>query len=170
MVDSKNLHIANYHKFYIQASTDASAVDTRATFGMIAKVNPFPLLPNAKAPYKNDWLDENGDEEYVASMHYEAIEFSVGFFVRTVGTTSAKTIHTWVDSFFSKVKQGYFKTFDESTGIGFQNVRYVGYKEDSFLEGGKGSDHFTQSVFTITFKANDPVTRMKLYNGSIVTE
>lgn len=161
-------NIINYKPFYIQTSSDGTAIDT-TQWGLVAKVNPYPALPDAKDPYKNDWLDEDGEEEYVADMHYKPMEFSVSFFVKAFATqtdSAVKVLRSQIDGFFAKVRNGGFKIYDSYTGLGRQDVRYVGYKEDDF----KQRDNWARLIFTVTFKANDPITRMKLNNGSIVTE
>lgn len=162
-------NIINYKPFYIQTSSDSTAIDT-TQWGLVAKTNPYPALPDAKEPYKNDWLDEDGEEEYVASMHYKPIEFSVSFFVKAFDSltdSAVKVLHSQLDSFFAKIKEGEFKIYDSYTGLGRQHVRYVGYKEDDF----KQRKDWARLIFTVTFKANDPITRMKLNNSnSIVTE
>ena len=48
--------IIGYKPFYIQTSVDDVAIDT-TQWGLVAKSNPFPILPTPKAPYKNEWKD-----------------------------------------------------------------------------------------------------------------
>jgi hypothetical protein len=160
--------IADYKPFYIQTESDAAAVDT-TEWGLIAKSNPYPLLPNPKAPHKNEWLDENGDEEYVKEMYYESIEFSVSFYVKAYnseGLSAEEAIRNQVEGFFSKIRSGEFKVFDSYTGIGRQKVRYAGYKEESFT---KRKD-WARAIFTISLKVNDPVTRITLVNDKLEAE
>ena len=160
--------MTGYKPFYIQASTDTAASDT-TVWGLVAKSNPYPALPNAQEPYKTEWKDRDGDDEHTASMHYKSLEFSVKFYVKTYATatdSAVKVLHSQLDSFFAKIKQGDFKIYDAYTGIGRQRVRYVGYKEDGFVS----RDNWAKLTFEASFKCNDPITRMKLNNGSIVTE
>lgn len=158
MVD--NPAIANYKKFYIQVGTN-TLYDTKEQWGFIAKSNPYPALPSPKTPYKNDWKDANGDDEYTTHLYYEAFSFDVSFYIRTKnedGKTAAEEIRTKLASFFSTIKEGEFKVYDEYTALGRQKVRFGGYKEESF----KARGDKAVCVFTITFKVNDPVTMMKL--------
>lgn len=158
--------ISNYKPFYIQTEGDGSALDTATAWGLVAKTNPFPLLPNPKEPFKNEWHDEDGDDEYVASMHYESIEFEVSFYIKAYavsGKSAEQVLREQVDAFFAKIRSGSFKIYDSYTGVGRQSVRYAGYKEDSFKRGGD----WARSIFTITFKANDPITRIGLVNGKL---
>lgn len=158
--------IFDYKPFYIQTDVDATAINT-TEWGLIAKSNPYPILPQPKGVYKNEWLDENGDDEYNAQMFYEAIEFSVDFFVKCFadGSTSAESVmSSQINSFFDKIKSGEFKVYDSYTGLGWRGVRYAGYEEGEF----KKEKNWARLIFTITFKVNDPITRMKLSNGSIV--
>ena len=160
--------IADYKPFYIQTESDSAAIDTTA-WGLLAKSNPYPLLPSPKGPHKNEWFDENGDEEYVEEMYYESIEFSVSFYVKAYdsnGVSAEEAIRQQTESFFSKIRRGEFKIYDSYTGLGRQKVRYAGYKEDSFIR----RKDWARAIFTISLKVNDPVTRLKLENNVLVAE
>lgn len=159
--------IVNYQPFYIQTDADATAIDTTA-WGMVAKANPFPALPNPKEVYKNEWLDEDGDDEYNAEMYYEAYEFDVQFYVKTTGSNAASTLVSQINSFLNKIKQGEFKIYDSYTGIGRQKVRYAGFNSDEYKRRFKKSSDWARAIFTITFKVNDPVTRIVYSGGSLV--
>ena len=159
-------NIADYKPFWIQSGTNA-ARDTATSWGMVAKTNPYPLLPTPKEPYKNDWKDESGDDEYNAVMHYEPIEFSVQFYIKTFKTptkSAEQVLREQMDSFFDAVKNGEFKIYDAYTGIGRQKVRYAGYDEGSY----KKKNDWARAIFTVKFKINDPITRMKLSGTDII--
>ena len=155
--------IIDYKPFYIQTDADGSAIDT-TEWGLVAKSSPYPILPTPKELYKNDWLDENGDDEYNAVMAYESFEFEVAFYVKTIGADAEKTLISQIEGFFSKIKAGEFKIFDSYTGLGRRGVRYAGYSEESF----KKSTNWARSIFTVTFKVNDPITRITLSNGQLI--
>ena len=160
--------IVNYQPFYIQATNDSVARNT-TEWGLVAKVNPYPLLPNPKEPFKNDWHDENGDQEWCEVMHYEPIEFSVSFYIKAYDADKAKAeeqIREQVESFFSHIKHGEFRVYDSYNGIGRQKVRYAGYKEESFVR----RKDWARAIFQITFKTNDPITRMTLKNNQIIEQ
>lgn len=159
--------IKDYKPFYIQTEADLAALDTAAYFGMVAKSNPYPLLPEPKDVYKNEWKDEDGDDEYTKKMYYKAFEFEVAFYVKAYSSgseSSEAVLRSQVDSFFSKVRDGEFMTFDSYTGVGYMGVRYAGYKEESFLR----REDWARAIFTVTFKVNSPTARMKYSGGSIV--
>lgn len=174
-----NPTIVNYKPFYIQYGNNATASNTLTTWGLIAKSNPYPALPSPKDPYKNDWLDENGDEEYTTNMKYQSFEFSVDFCIRAKNTmsgnnvtqTAEETIRTNMATFFTAIKSGEFKIYDSYTGLGRQKVRYAGFEEDAFIsrrgDGGRAYD-FAYCCFKVKFKVNDPLTFMKLQNNAIV--
>ena len=106
--------IVNYKPFFIQREGDAVASDT-TEWGLVAKVNPYPLLPTPKEPFKNEWMDENGDDEWVESMHYQSIEFSVSFYIKAYDSdegTAEQVIRERVDQFFSVIRQGEFSVYD----------------------------------------------------------
>lgn len=160
--------IADYKPFYIQAEKDTKAIDT-LEWGLLARSNPYPLLPKPKQPYKNEWFDEHGDQEYVAEMYYESIEFSVSFYAKAYdseGVTAEEIIRQQIEAFFSKINKGEFKIYDSYTGLGRQKVRYAGYEEESFVR----RKDWARAIFTISLKVNDPITRVKLENGVLVTE
>lgn len=158
--------IVNYKPFYIQAESDSVAKNT-TEWGLVAKVNPYPLLPNPKQPYKNEWYDENGDDEWCEKMHFESMEFSVSFYIKafdTNGKTAGELVRNQIDEFFSYIREGEFKIFDSYNGIGRRKVRYAGYEEEQFVS----RNDWAKAIFKIKFKVNDPITRMILSNNSIV--
>jgi hypothetical protein len=159
--------IVNYQPFYIQTDADNSAIDT-TEWGLVAKTNPFPALPTPKEPYKNEWFDENGDDEYNEMMFYESFEFDVQFYVKTIGENAEARLLSQIDSFFDKIKRGEFKIYDSHTGVGRQKVRYAGFNSDEYKRRYKASSDWARAIFTITFKVNDPLTRVTLRNGQLV--
>lgn len=182
--------ILNYKPFYIQTDADSEAIDT-TEWGLVAKANPYPLLPTPKQPYKNEWLDEDGDDEYNAQMHYEAIEFDVSFYIKTFDEqliapmsipndvqiqpnlhkfTAEGKMRTQIEAFFAKIKNGEFMIYDSYTGIGRRGVRYAGYKEDSYKRRDSFPNGWARAVFTVTFKVNDPITRIIPINGKLREE
>ena len=155
--------IIDYKPFYIQTDADEVAVDT-TQWGLVAKSNPFPILPTPKDPYKNEWLDEDGDDEYNTQMYYESFEFDVTFYVKTLGSDSEQVLRGQIESFFSKIRNGEFKIFDSYTGLGRRKVRYAGYSEEDF----KKNDKWSRAIFSVTFKVNDPITRIIFNSGKLV--
>lgn len=156
--------IVDYKPFYIQTDADGQAIDTRQ-WGLVAKSNPFPILPNPKEPFKNDWHDEDGDDEYVDSMRYASIEFDVQFYIKAYATETMSAegvLRQQIEDFFSKIKNGDFAIYDSYTGIGRKKVRYASYSEESFKRSLLSRGDWARVIFTITFKANDPITRIVL--------
>ena len=157
--------IADYKPFCIQrGGVDSAAIDLRERFWLVSRANPYPLLPSPKDIYKNAWLDEDGDEEYNERMFYEAFEFEVGFIIKAQasgGKSADAIIREKVDAFFTTIRSGEFCTWDAYTGLGFRGVRYAGFKEDSY----KARGDWARAQFTVTFKANDPLTRVGLFSA-----
>ena len=166
--------IIDYKPFYIQTDVDGKAVDTRE-WGLIAKTNPFPALPSPKSPYANDWADEDGEDEYIgitdkngdyhSGMRYESIEFDVTFYIKTVGEDAEKALISQVESFFDKISRREFKIYDSYTGIGRQRVRYAGFDAESYKRNMLKGSGWARAIFSIKFKANDPITRITLADG-----
>ena len=164
-----NIPIVNYKPFYIQYGELTTAKDTKAEWGMVAKTNPYPLLPTPKDTYNNDWKDEDGDDEYTAHLHYKAFEMEVEFYMKAVdgtGTTAAADLYAKARDFFTAIKEGTFKVYDSYTKIGFQQVRYAGsdFGDNTFKER-KGT---ARAMFKVKFKVNDPTTVMTMNQGAIV--
>lgn len=160
---TKTTIISGYKPFYIQRPGESHALDTREQWGLVAKTNPYPLLPTPKEPYANDWKDEDGLDEYNAKMYYEPIEFSVSFYVKAYesgGQTAAEVLRGWLGNFFDYIREGEFCTFDSYTAVGFRKVRFDGYDEDSFRARGD----WAAATVTVKFKANDPTTKMYFAN------
>jgi hypothetical protein len=162
-------NIPDYKPFYIQCEGDALALDTAAEWGLVAKTNPYPAMPEPKEPYVNDFHDENGDDEYTAEMRYQSFTFQVEFYVKAydAGTTPAVSVlRQQIASFFEHIKNGEFKVYDAYTGLGRQKVRYAGYEEAD--NGFKARADWARLIFSVTFKVNDPVTTVLLANGGLV--
>lgn len=153
--------ILNYHPFYIQNGSESSAWDTR-DYGLVAQAQPYPDNYEAKDPYKNDWFDEDGDDEYVAPLKRKAFEYTVKFYIRDA---SFDAINTYKEAFRAKITQGEIKIYDSWQGRGFQHVRFVKDNVDQREE----EKDYVWMIFSATFKVNDPSTKMTLSGGAIVT-
>lgn len=153
-------NIQDYKPFYIQAATDATAWDTR-DYGLVAQTQPYPDNIEIKEPYKNEWFDENGDDEYVSETYVKPMEIEVKFYIKTLAATNTApidTLNTQKANFRAKIKSGYFKIYDSWQKIGFQKVRFV---RDS-VEQRDIDNNTAWMIFSVTFKVDDPVTRMSL--------
>jgi hypothetical protein len=160
-------HIRDYKPFYIQTGTASSAVDIKTAYKVIIKTHDYPSYRKPKEPYKNDWKDENGDDEYTAQMYYQAFTFKAECVMFASGQTARADLTAGVREFMDALS-GEFKTYDEWTGFGFQKVRLSEFRmpsEGDFDE----MDGYARIIFSVEFKVNDPITKMKLQNGSIVT-
>lgn len=163
--------IVDYKPFWIQVGTNPIARDTRE-WGLVAKTNPFPVLPTPKAPHKNSWHDENGDDEYVSNQKYEAYEFEVTFYKKCFDAedeSSEVIMRKELNDFFDNIRDGYFMIYDSYTGIGRQNVRFAGFSEESFKRK-SGTNGWSRAIFRIKFKVNDPITRIVMIDKKLVTE
>ncbi len=159
-----NPTVPNYKRFYIQHGSNQTASDTLAAWGFLAKSTPYSALPKPKDPYRNEYLDRDGDDEFVESMSYSSFEFDVQFYIRATGQSAAVDIRSRMAAFFSAVKEGEFMVYDEYTALGRRKVRYAGCKEEDFRE----RSGTARCIFTITFKCNDPSTFMTMEGGAII--
>lgn len=157
-----NPDIVNYQPFYIQTDADSSAIDTKEQWGIVVKTNPDSVLPTAKEPYKNNWLDEDGDDEYNAQMFYESMEISVGIYV---SGDSAADVRAAKDALFEKIRRGEFMVYFSALDRGYRRVRYVSESMDRKII----KSRYTE-ISTITLKVNDPVTRVSLQGSTLNPE
>jgi len=157
-------NIKDYKPFYVQNGTDATAWDT-TTYGLVAQTQPFPEGYEVKEPYKNDWKDEHGDDEYVAAMKYKAFEYTVKFYIKAFPSvnpakSAVEVLNGLRDQFRAKLVPGEFKIWDSWQKKGYQKVRYV--KES--VDDREVTDAEAWMIFSVTFKVNDPATAMT-YNS-----
>ncbi len=163
--------ISDYKPFYIQCEDDTAAIDTAAQWGLVAKANPYPALPQPKEVYSNSFYDEDGDDEYNDEIHYESFTFDVEFFVKAYasgGQSAADVLRKQMSAFFEHIKNGEFMVYDSYTGLGRRKVRYAGYEEGD--DGFKARGDWARLIFSVTFKVNDPVTTVTMSNGVLVEE
>ena len=166
-----NPAIRDYAPFYIQRASDVSAIDIRTTYGIIIKDSGYPMQRKVKPPYKNDWKDRSGDDEWNASLQYEAFEYTFEcaiFSTAANSSTARQDLKNAVRTFQNAIKDGEFKIWSEWSKFGFQKVRIEEFP-DPGSSGFSEFDGHCRLIFKMIVKINDPVTEMKYYNGSIVT-
>lgn len=164
-------NISNYAPFYIQRTGDAGAINIQTTYGITVMVHEYPLMRKVKEPYKNDWKDRNGDDEWNTVLKYEAFNLTLKCVIFTLNATAATAraeMKTAVRNFQNAIMNGEFKIWDDWTKFGFQKVRveeFPSISEEDFDE----LDGHCRLIFDVVLKVNDPITDMVLSNGSIVT-
>ena len=119
---------------------------TLDSWGLVLCEAPIQLMSDVKEPYKNDWPDEHGDEEWADALYYQSYEFELTMAIR------------WLAA-------GEFMLWFEHGNLGRQKVRYAGYEDDAHMwkqkirSGGNDKDEWVVK-FKIKLKVNDPVTRV----------
>lgn len=148
-----------YHEIYIR---DTSGTMFRASeYGIYAVDVPYIDRPTAKEPYKNEWHDEDGDDEYTEQLFFEAQEYEF-----TCGYKQFNMIDRTHD-FEKELAQALGTLFYDIDAIYFEcghwgrkNVRLIGVATDAYVfEDGSGQSILT---FKVKLKINDPMTRIKL--------
>lgn len=162
--------IKDYAPFYIQRASDAAAIDIRTTYGVTIRAHEYPSKRKVKQPYKNDWKDQHGDDEYTDYLFYEAFTLTLECVILTNESSSSASraeIKAQIRNFQNAIAQGKFKIYDDWTKFGFQKVRV-----DEFPAINEGDfDNLyghCRLIFKVVLKVNDPITNMVLTNGSIV--
>lgn len=156
--------IRGYKPFYVQAFSDEHAKDTRE-WGLVAKSQPYPLSVKVREPYKNTWLDEDGDEEYAeAGIRFESFELEVKFYIETrpsAELTAADLIDLQLQDFLSYMrkccKHGFY---DDSVDIGYKDVRLgtMSVEQDHT----KDTPDRAWMIISIKFKVLNPSERAAL--------
>ena len=164
-------NIPRYAPFYVQADTDVNAVNLLTAYGAIVKAHDYPMTRTPKAPYKNEWHDENGDDEYLGGgLFFESFTFKVDCVMlidRTDSESARETLLNQVKALQSKLCAGEFKIYDSWTRFGFRKVRVNSFPMPS-REDFKSLGNRARLFFSIEFKVNDPVTRMKMQGLKII--
>ena len=149
----------DFHEIYIQKGTYQSPTLKKCSsdFGIYAVEVPYIGLPNVKEPYKNDWHDENGDDEYLPSSPvFDAQEITLTLAYRGTGGNGLK-------NFFDFITKGEYSIYTECGKWGRQKVRYVDYDTDAYYF--KDSNSTDVLVFKVKFKVNDPISIMALFRN-----
>lgn len=163
--------ISDYKPFYVQYEGE-SLIDLLETYKVVIKTHDYPMALKVKEPYKNQWKDENGDEEYIpaSGLYFEAFTFTMECVMFSRGDTEDEAIQDLnggVRSFRTFLSHGLFKTYDSWTGFGFKDVRLVEFQMpgegdyDSWSGG-------TRVIFRVVLKVNDPATHLIVSNNNIV--
>lgn len=161
-------NIPDYKPFYLQMEGETTASDTAAKWGMIAKSNPYPVFPGPKPRYSVDWKDEDGVAEYIGTgQKLQPLEFSFDFIILSRdlrSLTAARQVRQQFGRFVDRVRGGYFSTYDAYTGIGLNKVRYVGFTQADYWQGGARLGY----IFSVQFICDAPTQRMAFSSGAIV--
>ena len=175
--------ISDYQPFYVQLAS-GTAKNIMTDYKVVIKTHDYPAAFKVKEPYKNQWKDEHGDDEYIGSsgLYLEAFTMKLECAMFASNSTLAGAIDdlkAGVRVFQNALLGGFFKTYDSWTGYGFQNVRLVEFPmpaQDAYrawdetrpTNPSSTKDYKARVIFTVTIKINDPKTLMKLQDGSIV--
>ena len=174
--------ISDYKPFYVQFPT-GSAQDIQSTFSVTVKAHDYPSAYKAKEPYKNQWKDEHGDDEYIPTtgLLIEAFIFKmkcVMFAKASTEEAAIEDLNEGIRAFRSAMSSGFLKTYDAYTGFGFQMVRLVEFQQpgqddydvfyERFTSPHSSVNNFgvARVIFDVTLKVNDPVTHMVLDTDS----
>lgn len=146
-----------YKPCLFQKLTDLAPVRDSMEWGIYIKSIPFKVFPDMKDVPSRDWMDENGDEEYIPDTPYfKAYEMECKFvFIGANGTAN-----TQIRSFLEYLANGgMFRIYDTYTKIGRSEVRYVGYSEDILYRRDEDNDIV---VFSVILKVNNPIDEIIL--------
>lgn len=166
--------ISDYKPFYIQKGSETIVDLIASPYYLVVKAHDYPIAFKVKEPYKNQWKDQHGDEEYIGTsgLYFEPFTFKLECALFARDSTSVDTaIHDLkkgVVDFRDFLAGGMFKTFDSWTGFGFQDVRLESFampSENDYSVWNK----CCRVIFSVTLKVNDPKTTMKLQTTGTAT-
>ena len=160
--------ISDYKPFYIQLAT-GFAIDLLANNSVIVRARDYPSSLKVKEPYKNQWKDQHGDEEYIdpRGLKFEAFTLNLdcAMFARnSTELLAIKDLKTGMRAFQNLLSGGFFKIYDSYTGYGFRNVRLQEFPKPED-EAFSVWNNCTRLLFSVVLKVNDPVTSM-VYNAT----
>lgn len=150
-----------YAILFKKMKSDALVVDTLDNWGIVCKDFPFKLYGEAKELSNTDWMDEDGDDEYIPSeLKIASYEMEVEFAYKGAMNSANTNIKAFLDYLTGRGGTGAeLMVYDTYTKIGRQSVRYVSVDDDIFWRQEEGGDIV---VFVVTFKVNDPITDIVL--------
>lgn len=164
-------YISDLKPFYIQCSGDAAAIDVTQAYGCVPKSQPYPDDYEVKDPYAIDWPDRHGGDEWTDEMYLKPFDHTVEFYIKAYpsGTrTATEVLASQRDALLGKIRQGSFAIFDSSVSRGYRNVRFVSSKVTT--DRTKLFDDCAWMIFNVTFRINDPLTRLTMTGGAIIEE
>jgi len=134
------------NKTYIQKSTSPK-LNLFNAFGITTKSIPDRQL-EVKEMFKRDWVDQQGDEEYVPAIPvFKAYEQDLEFVYKGVLRTASEAIRT----FLTYLQGAEFSLYDEYSQRGIR-CRYVSYDNKAHYRLGEEA-----VVFTVKVKINNPL-------------
>lgn len=162
----------NYKKLYLQKEETGSVMkETVADFGMwVMADTPFKMGGEAKSLPSNDWIEDDGVEEYVPDvlpMKDYDLKIRFGFKASTASQKANAAITAFRDYLTGRdttYPGVWLKMYFEGYGIGRQKVRFSSMSEPEYWTSGDCE----RAIFEVTFKVDDPVTEMEIVSGNIV--
>ena len=132
---------------WVQKGSDA-AKDIKAEWGMYLKSIPFKAFPDVKDVFSREWVEENGEEEYLPPTPvFKSYEMDVQFvYLGALDTAGDK-----IFKFCEYMAGSEISLYDEFTGVGCR-CRFVSYDEKAFYR----RDEDTVQ-FSIKLKVNNPL-------------
>ncbi len=146
-----------YKPCLFQKYTANAPVRDSLEWGVYIKSVPFRVFPAMKDIPSRDWMDENGDEEFIPDKPvYKAYELDCEFVYIGVNGTANQYIRDFMTYL---AEGGMFRMYDTYTKIGKTNVRYISYSEDVLYRKDGQKDIV---IFTVKLKVNDPTSNIIL--------
>jgi hypothetical protein len=123
-------------------------------FGIMPLSHPFAVQLEQKELPTNDWLDEDGDDEFVPDKPcFKSFEDEVEFGIEADTPQDALGVIAYFIIYLSF--GGAFAMYDEHTEIGYEDVRFVKLEPtaDKIEKDGKSIIQFK-----VVFKVNSPIS------------
>lgn len=158
--------VSNYKPFYIQIDGEFTAINIADEWGFVVRTSPLTDLPDMKEPASNNWHDEDGLEEYIKDPHFQAVSYTIDFYIKTQSTSAASAADILVArkrDFFDRVCRHTFSFYDCFWKFGRKEVRYSSYSEGEKKQG----PGWARQIFSVTFQINEPMVEMTYADGKI---
>lgn len=145
-----------------EGEPQAEIIELGERFGFYGMELPFKMTNEVKEPEANDWSDEDGDDEYLPEdgLKMKAFDVEVKLGYKGCKGSANNMLQRLLDYLTGRDGSGVLmKMYSTYTKIGYNEVRFKSLSDDAELVRDDGGDIL---VIKMTFKVNDPVTKMTL--------
>ena len=154
-----------YAKVYIQKdfskgeTTNMQTKEVVSSFGIYCKDIPFLMYSDVKEPYSNDWLDEDGIEEYIPKegLKMKPYDMEVEWAYKGAMYSANDKIKKFLDYLSGRSdNQPQMAIYCDYTKIGRYKIRLSKISDKVTLV--RDKDNGDIVIFKTTLKVCDPVT------------
>lgn len=137
----------------------SQTIDVINSFDIYCKSIPFVLYTDVKEPYSNDWLDEDGLQEYLpqGGLKMKSYDMDIEWAYKGAYKSAAEKIKPFLDYLTGRSDgQPEMSIYCDWTNIGRTKIRLVKVSEKATYVSDEGNEDIV--IFSTTLRVADPVT------------